>query len=68
VEIASRHRCRRQGRPLANLTDAHPVIVLADEGGDASVVKAILAVKVLDQDFSRATWSPRWCCFNTRGP
>jgi hypothetical protein len=53
---------------LANLTDAHPVIVLADEGGDASVVKAILAVKVLDQDFSRATWSPRWCCFNTRGP
>jgi hypothetical protein len=53
VEIASRHRCRRQGRPLANLTDAHPVIVLADEGGDASVVKAILAVKVLDQDFSQ---------------
>lgn len=39
---------------LANLADARSVIVLADEGGDAAIVKAILAVKTLDPDFSNA--------------
>jgi len=38
---------------LANLSEARSVIVLADQGGDASVVKAILAVKVLDPLLSR---------------
>jgi len=41
---------------LANIGDARSVIVLAeDEGGDASVVKTILAVKILDPAFSHAT-------------
>jgi voltage-gated potassium channel Kch len=38
---------------LANLAGARSVIVLAEEGGDAAIVKAILAVKTLDPDFSR---------------
>lgn len=40
---------------LANISDARSVIVLAEDGGDASVVKAILAVKIVDPDFSQAT-------------
>jgi voltage-gated potassium channel Kch len=39
---------------LANIADARSVIVLAGEDGDAEVVKAVLAVKILDPDFSRA--------------
>ncbi len=38
---------------LANIAAARSVIVLAGEEGDAAVVKAILAVKILDPDFSR---------------
>ena len=36
---------------LANLAGARSVIVLADEDGDAAVVKAVLAVRSLDPDF-----------------
>lgn len=40
---------------LANIAGARSVIVLAGEEGDAAVVKAILAVKITDPDFSGAT-------------
>ncbi len=39
---------------LANIAGARSVIVLAGEDGDAAVVKAILAVKVIDPDFAHA--------------
>jgi voltage-gated potassium channel Kch len=39
---------------LANIADARSVIVLAGDEGDAEVVKAVLAVKILDPDFSHA--------------
>jgi ion channel POLLUX/CASTOR len=39
---------------LANIAGARSVIVLAGDEGDAAVVKTILAVKVVDPDFSRA--------------
>jgi len=35
-----------------NIADARSVIVLAADGGDAAVVKTILAIKILDPDFS----------------
>lgn len=40
---------------LANMSGARSVIVLAGDEGDAAVVKAILAVKIMDPDFSGAT-------------
>jgi voltage-gated potassium channel Kch len=39
---------------LANIGDARSVIVLAGDEGDPEVVKAVLAVKILDPDFSHA--------------
>ncbi|MEA2932120.1 MAG: hypothetical protein QOI56_905 [Actinomycetota bacterium] len=37
---------------LVNITKARSVVVLADDEGDAAVVKAILAIKIVDPDFS----------------
>lgn len=39
---------------LANIGAARSVVVLTDEEGDAGTVKAILAIKTVDPDFSRS--------------
>ncbi len=51
-------RCGDPARPadlaLVNVGQARSVIVLAGEAGDAGVVKAVMSLRTLDPDFSRA--------------
>ncbi len=53
VVCRSGHPAMPADLELANIGAARSVIVLTDEDGDAGTVKAILAIKTLDPDFSR---------------
>ncbi len=53
VVCRSGHPAKPADLELANIGAARSVIVLTDDDGDAGTVKAILAIKTLDPDFSR---------------
>jgi voltage-gated potassium channel Kch len=53
VVCRSGHPAKPADLKLANIAAARSVIVLTDEDGDAGTVKAILAIKTLDPDFTR---------------
>ncbi len=53
VVCRSGHPAKPADLELASIGSARSVVVLSDDDGDAGTVKAILAIKTLDPDFSR---------------